>query len=138
MRCFCTGDLPYDKAKKKLITIKGIGPKTADVFLMAIKGEQVLPIDVHIFRIMKRLKIASERDDYESLRGKLESEIPPAKRTKTHQILIEFGSEFAGRRIPNAKNVRSKDIVRLVTFGYASLRPNSTKLNFSSPRSIIP
>ena len=50
-------NLPYDEAKKKLITIKGIGPKTVDVFLMAIKGEQVLPVDVHIFRIMKRLKM---------------------------------------------------------------------------------
>lgn len=43
-------NLPYDEAKKKLITIKGIGPKTTDVFLMAIKGEQVLPADVHIFQ----------------------------------------------------------------------------------------
>ena len=75
--------LPYDEAKKKLTSIKGIGPKTADVFLMAIKGEQVLPIDVHIFRIMKRLGIAGERDNYESLRAKLESEIPPKQRTKT-------------------------------------------------------
>ncbi|MCW7077803.1 MAG: endonuclease III domain-containing protein [Canidatus Methanoxibalbensis ujae] len=75
--------LPYDEVKKKLTSIKGIGPKTADVFLMAIKGEQVLPIDVHIFRIMKRLGIAGERDNYESLRAKLESEIPPKQRTKT-------------------------------------------------------
>ena len=97
-------NLPYNKAKKKLITIKGIGPKTADVFLMAIKGEQVLPIDVHIFRIMKRLKIASERDDYESLRGKLESEIPPAQRTKTHLILIEFG-----RRICRSQNPKCEE-----------------------------
>ena len=104
LRCFCTGDLPYDEAKKKLITIKGIGPKTADVFLMAIKGEQVLPIDVHIFRIMKRLKIASERDDYESLRAKLESEIPPAQRTKTHLILIEFG-----RRICRSQNPKCEE-----------------------------
>ena len=92
-------NLPYDEAKKKLITIKGIGPKTADVFLMAVKGEQVLPIDVHIFRIMKRLGIAGERDNYESLRAKLESEIPPKQRTKTHLILIEFG-----RRICRARN----------------------------------
>ena len=33
-------NLPYDDARKKLTSIKGIGPKTADVFLMAIKGER--------------------------------------------------------------------------------------------------
>ena len=97
-------NLPYDEAKKQLITIKGIGPKTADVFLMAVNGEQVLPIDVHIFRIMKRLGIACERDDYESLRAKLESEIPPKQRMKTHLILIEFG-----RRICRARNPKCEE-----------------------------
>ena len=96
-------NLPYDEAKKKLIAIKGIGPKTADVFLMAVKGEQVLPIDVHIFRIMKRLGIAGERDDYESLKEKLESEIPPAQRTKTHLILIEFGRRICRPRNPKCE-----------------------------------
>jgi len=97
-------NLPYDAAKKKLIAIKGIGPKTADVFLMAVKGEQVLPVDVHIFRIMKRLGITGEGDDYESLRAKLESEIPPAQRTKTHLILIEFG-----RRICRSQNPKCEE-----------------------------
>ena len=96
--------LPYDEAKKKLTSIKGIGPKTADVFLMAIKGEQILPVDVHIFRIMKRLGIASERDNYESLRAKLESKIPPKQRTKAHLILIEFG-----RRICRFRNPKCED-----------------------------
>ena len=96
--------LPYNEAKKKLITIKGIGPKTADVFLMAIKGEQVLPIDVHIFRIMKRLGIADERDSYENLKAILEAEIPPVQRMKAHLILIEFG-----RRICRARNPRCEE-----------------------------
>jgi len=96
-------NLPYDEAKKKLTSIKGIGPKTADVFLMAVRGEQVLPIDVHIFRIMKRLGIADERDDYESLRAKLESEISPEQRTKAHLILIEFGRRVCVARNPKCE-----------------------------------
>ena len=97
-------NLPYGEAKKKLTSIKGIGPKTADVFLMAIRGEQVLPVDVHIFRIMKRLGIADEKEDYESLRSKLESEIPPNRRTKAHLTLIEFG-----RQICKAQNPRCEE-----------------------------
>lgn len=97
-------NLPYDEAKKKLTSIKGIGPKTADVFLMAVKGEQVLPIDVHIFRIMKRLGMADEKDNYESLKAKLETEILPAQRTKTHLILIEFG-----RRICRSQNPKCEE-----------------------------
>ena len=70
---------------------------------MAVNGEQVLPIDVHIFRIMKRLGIAGERDDYESLRAKLESEIPPKQRMKTHLILIEFGRQICRARNPKCE-----------------------------------
>jgi len=106
-------NLPYDEAKKKLTSIKGIGPKTADVFLMAVKGEQVLPVDVHIFRIMKRLGIASERDDYESLRAKLESEIPPKQRTKTHLILIEFGRRICRSRNPKCEECLIKRYCRV-------------------------
>ncbi|MEX2703738.1 MAG: endonuclease III [Candidatus Freyrarchaeum guaymaensis] len=97
-------NLPYDEAKKKLTSIEGIGPKTADVFLMAIKGEQVLPVDVHIFRIMKRLGIANERDDYESLRARLETEIPPSQRTKTHLTLIEFGRQVCRTQNPKCED----------------------------------
>jgi len=106
-------DLPRDEAKKKLIAIEGIGPKTADVLLMAIKGEHVLPVDVHIFRIMRRLGIANEKDDYESLRGKLESEIPPAQRTKTHLILIEFGRRICRARNPKCEECPIKEYCKV-------------------------
>jgi len=126
-------NLPYDEAKKKLTSIKGIGPKTADVFLMIVKGEQVLPIDVHIFRIMKRLGIAGERDDYESLRAKLESEIPPKQRTKTHLILIEFG-----RRICRPQNPKCEEcpIKRYCEVGERSRCTKHIKiLPFETPNS---
>ena len=106
-------NLPYNEAKKKLITIKGIGPKTADVFLMAIKGEQVLPIDVHIFRIMKRLGIADERDSYENLKAILEAEIPPVQRMKAHLILIEFGRRICRSRNPKCEECPIKRYCRV-------------------------
>lgn len=106
-------NLPYNEAKKKLITIKGIGPKTADVFLMAIKGEQVLPIDVHIFRIMKRLGIADERDSYEILKAILEAEIPPVQRMKAHLILIEFGRRICRSRNPKCEECPIKRYCRV-------------------------
>jgi len=96
-------DLPYDDAKKKLTSLKGIGPKTADVFLMTVKGEQVLPVDVHISRIMGRLAIADESDDYESLRAKLEAEIRPSERTKAHLVLIEFGRQICRSQNPKCE-----------------------------------
>ena len=92
--------LPYEDAKKMLSSMKGIGPKTADVFLMIARREPVLPIDTHIFRIMRRLGVADERDDYESLRKKLESATKPNERMRAHLALIEFGRKICRARNP--------------------------------------
>ena len=96
-------DLPYEEARKELLSIKGIGPKTADVFLMFIREEPVLPVDVHIFRVMRRLGIAREKDDYETLKTKLEMEISPSERMKVHLILIEFGRNICKAQNPKCE-----------------------------------
>ena len=96
-------ELPYAEAKKELTSLEGIGPKTADVFLMAVRGERVLPVDVHIFRIMKRLGVAKGGDGYESLRAKLEKEIPPGERARVHLALIEFGRQVCKSQNPRCE-----------------------------------
>lgn len=91
--------MPYHEAKRVLVSLDGVGPKTADVFLMFARNEQVLPIDTHIFRVMRRLGIAREKDCYEAVKSKLESAVEPGKRVLAHLALIEFG-----RRICIARN----------------------------------
>ena len=91
--------LQYPEAKRILASMDGVGPKTADVFLMIARREPVLPIDTHIFRVMRRLGIAEPGDDYERLRKKLEAAVEPEKRITAHLALIEFG-----RRICRARN----------------------------------
>lgn len=50
------GALSYDKAKDKLLTLKGIGEKVADcVLLFAFKKFEAFPVDVWIKRGMERL-----------------------------------------------------------------------------------
>jgi len=93
-------ELPYEDAKRVLSSMKGIGPKTADVFLMFMRGEPVLPVDTHIFRVMQRLGFAGEQDGYEGLRRKLEEATEPEKRIKAHLALIEFGREICVARNP--------------------------------------
>ena len=47
------GEVP--KTREELISIKGIGPKTANIVLNFAFGEDVLPIDTHCHRIPNRL-----------------------------------------------------------------------------------
>ncbi len=85
--------LPYEEAKRRLMSVRGIGPKTADVFLMLARGEPVLPVDTHIRRVLVRLGFASGREGYEELRASLESEVPPEDRLRAHLALVAFGRE---------------------------------------------
>ncbi|UXD21502.1 DNA lyase [Ignicoccus pacificus DSM 13166] len=78
-----------------LLTIKGIGKKTADVVLLNF-GHPTFPVDTHIFRIAKRLGLAS--GSYDKVSNKL-SELFKGKELEAHMYLILFG-----RRICRSKN----------------------------------
>jgi len=53
--------LPYEKAKTRLMEMKGIGPKAADcILLFAFNKYESFPVDVWIRRIMNRYYLASD------------------------------------------------------------------------------
>jgi len=86
--------------RNELLSIKGIGPKTVDVFLMIYSNEGILPVDTHIYRISIRLGIVRKGASYEETRASLENLISPEKRRKAHILLIEFGRKICRARNP--------------------------------------
>ncbi len=59
-------DADPEAARKELLSIKGIGPKTADCVLLFSCGRDVIPVDTHVFRITKRLGIVPESASHEA------------------------------------------------------------------------
>ena len=86
--------------RNELLSIKGVGPKTVDVFLMIYSDEGILPVDTHIYRISIRLGIARKGASYEETRTSLEELISSEKRKKAHILLIEFGRNICRARDP--------------------------------------
>jgi endonuclease-3 len=84
---------PYEQAKEELMTLPGVGPKTADILLAFVAKNPVIPVDTHIARVTKRLGIAPSNANYEKVRTSLEALIPPRKRVRLHLSIIEFGRE---------------------------------------------
>lgn len=84
-------EMNVERAREELMKLPGVGPKTADVFLAFTAGRPILPVDTHISRVSKRLGVAGEKAGYEEVRAKLEANVPPEERVKTHIALIEFG-----------------------------------------------
>lgn len=93
-----------DEARKELMAIDGIGPKTADCVLLFTGGYDVLPVDTHVFRVAKRLEIAPTHADHEGVKAALENQIPPEKRGPAHMALISFGREYC-----RARNLRCEE-----------------------------
>jgi len=63
--------LPLEEARKILLKIPGVGPKTADVVLLFSAGKPTVPIDTHVNRVSKRLRLAPPKADYEGVRRAL-------------------------------------------------------------------
>jgi len=95
-------ELPTEEAREMLKSLPGIGDKIADVVLMAL-GHPVLPVDVHVDRLTKRLGLVDQKADYRQTKEALEEIFSPDERMRAHFALIEFGRTFCKAK-PNCKS----------------------------------
>ncbi|MFQ5710993.1 MAG: endonuclease III domain-containing protein [Candidatus Geothermarchaeales archaeon] len=93
-------NLPLIEAREKLMELPGVGNKTADVLLCSIAGKGAFPVDTHITRIAKRLKLVEKGARYREIRSRLEDLTPEGLRWKAHLLLIEFGRTICTARNP--------------------------------------
>ena len=91
--------LPLDEARKKLMELPGIGPKTADVVLLFSASLPTIPVDTHVNRVAKRLGFAPSNGDYEEVRLSLQGLFNQKDYLNVHLLLIALGRKCckAGR-----------------------------------------
>lgn len=87
-------------ARKELLSIEGVGPKTADCVLLFSCGRDVIPVDTHVFRVTKRLGIVPQSADHEQAHRILMENVPEGKRGSVHVDLIRFGREICKAQNP--------------------------------------
>ena len=100
--------VPSDK--EQLMTLPGVGNKTAGVIRAEIFQIPDLPVDTHILRIAKRLKLAKKDDEPIDVERKLKKIIPEAGWIKSHHQLIHFGRYFCTARSPQCENCKIRDM----------------------------
>lgn len=91
--------LPLQEARQILMSLEGVGPKTADILLNFLGGRDVMPIDTNIFRIVNRIGLVEGRN-YERTRAILERLISNRKLQEMHFLLIKLGREICKPRKP--------------------------------------
>lgn len=79
--------------KEELMSIKGIGPKTANIVLAFAFGELVLPIDTHCHRIPNRLGWIETKTP-EKTEKELEKILPKKYWQDFNGIFVQFGQNI--------------------------------------------
>jgi endonuclease-3 len=95
--------LPIEEAREMLMQFLGVGPKTADVVLLFCAKQNTIPVDTHVNRVSKRLGLAPENGDYETVRKALQSIFEPKDYLPVHVLLILHGRKYCKARAPLCK-----------------------------------
>jgi len=85
---------PVNAARSELLSLPGVGYKTADVVLAFAAGRDVTAVDTHVFRVSKRLGFALKEDNHEKVKTELEKFIPAGRRIEAHLLIIQLGREY--------------------------------------------
>jgi endonuclease-3 len=90
---------PDDEVREYLMSLPGVGPKTAAVVMSFSLGRDSIPVDTHVHRVSGRLGLIPPKTSADKAHVILEDLIPPELRTSMHVGLIRLGREIckAGR-----------------------------------------
>ncbi len=91
---------PIEKARGFLLSLKGVGPKTAACVLLFSCKRPVFPMDTHIFRILRRAGILPEKISDALAHQMIETLIPQKKHYSLHINLITHGRQICHPRTP--------------------------------------
>jgi endonuclease-3 len=91
---------PLEKSRELLMSIPGVGPKTADVMLVFAARKPTVPVDTHVNRVSRRLGLAPLKSGYEDIRRSLEALYKPDDYLAIHLLLISLGRRYCRARNP--------------------------------------
>jgi endonuclease-3 related protein len=92
-------EMKTDALRRTLLSVKGVGPETADDMMLFAFERPVFVIDAYTRRIFFRLGLARGDEDYEELRSGFESALGPNVRryNEYHALLVRHAKEACGR-----------------------------------------
>ncbi len=103
------GEVP--RKREELVTLPGVGRKTANVVMSMAFGIPTLAVDTHIFRIANRLRLAPGKTPDE-IEARLFPLIPEQYRFHAHHWLILHGRYCCKARKPECERCVIADICK--------------------------
>jgi endonuclease-3 len=94
------GEVPMER--EALMSLPGVGRKTASVVLNELGIEPAIAVDTHVFRVSHRLKIAFGKTP-DAVEQELMAVVPQARLTQAHHWLILHGRYTCVARRPKCE-----------------------------------
>lgn len=98
-------DQPLDFIRSQLLSVKGIGPETADSILLYALEMPSFVVDAYTHRIFSRHRLIDEEIGYEELRDYFMDRLPQEVRlyNEYHALLVRLGKEFCKKKNPRCE-----------------------------------
>ena len=103
------GEVPSDI--DSLMTLPGVGRKTANVLASVIYDKPVIAVDTHVFRVSHRMGL-SDGKTVDAVEKELEAHIPESLRARAHHWLILHGRYICAARKPKCGECPLQDWCR--------------------------
>lgn len=103
------GEVP--RSREDLMSLPGVGRKTANVVLNVIWGEHTMPVDTHLLRICPKIGLA-EGDTPEKVEQSLLKRIPDKYMEHAHHWLILHGRYVCTARNPKCEECVIRDLCK--------------------------
>lgn len=95
------GETP--KTREELMTLPGVGPKTADIVLSHGYGVPAIAVDTHILRVCKRTGLVSIRARPTEVKDTLEDSLPRGYWFYADSTLLRLGKEYCNPQKPKCE-----------------------------------
>lgn len=103
-------DMPVEEAKKWLISIDGVGPKTAAIILLFAFNKPAFPVDTHVHRVSGRLALIGPKVSADRAHGEMELIVPAETYYEAHLNIIRHGREICHARRPECDRCPLTDL----------------------------
>jgi endonuclease-3 related protein len=94
---------PAEEIRRELLTVKGLGPETADAILLYAGRKPFFVADAYTRRILARHELVRPAAGYAEVQGFLHRHLPAdsALFNEYHALLVEAGKRYCKRREPD-------------------------------------
>ena len=94
-----------------LISLSGVGRKTANLVLSIAFKKSKIAVDTHVFRVSNRLGLAKAKNTLKT-EEQLTKNIPPALHRQVNNLLIPFGRKYCRAVNPKCECCPLKNFCR--------------------------